>query len=307
MAGDAARLLERVQLREDEAAPCPACGELMREVDLLQVGDQTTRLWRHLDRCPAYLRQERRAEVRKARQSHAYGLLSQATAAEEFPAAPIHLPTKRSIDSLAVYTELFSPSFSTPEGTHYRAMVMARRFLKKVTEERTLPKTAFGLHGAVGAGKTTLLSALLRDVVRGYVEAGLPTRNRCPVVWWNEPALWKKLTDAMDRPGGKGEAESVVRRLVTAPIAVLDNLGGVAPNPWWIDNILFHIVNTRYDAALPTFATSKFDLAHLRHEWSRPVKGQFAACAPDLLDRLTQRTLWTPVLGESNRHPEIDF
>jgi DNA replication protein DnaC len=291
---------EPVILAPDEAKLCPGCGELMAEGSRMTLpGNREVIVYAHESRCLEFQRLERRRELALTRRSLALQYLN----GPALPRATVDGGTKTVIDSLAVYRQCF-PETTGDGGTHHRSVLVAERFLAAVADRR-IPNSGFILAGQVGVGKSTLMNAFARDLIRSYVGASLYTGGRCPVVWWKEQALWEHVTGQMDKPGR--EQEDLLGPLIHAPILIIDNLGGQDPSPWWIDTVLFNVVDERYQAGKPILATTKYSLERLKARWRVSSHGRTASCTEDLIDRLQHRCMELLILGGTHRKTKVDF
>lgn len=87
--------------------------------------------------------------------------------------------------------------------------------------------------------------------LRRVAEAGLPRFGA-------EFASWPELL-AQLRPGSGEEREQGLRRLMDAPWLLLDDLGR-AKDSAWTEEILYRLVNHRYNVMLPTIITTNVPL-----------------------------------------------
>jgi DNA replication protein DnaC len=60
------------------------------------------------------------------------------------------------------------------------------------------------------------------------------------------------------RPDADASKESVLTPYADAELLVLDELGASKPHPWVLD-VLYHLLNTRYNRKRITIATSNFE------------------------------------------------
>nr|WP_281381983.1 ATP-binding protein [Nocardiopsis mwathae] len=110
-----------------------------------------------------------------------------------------------------------------------------------------VPVPSLLLYGPTGTGKTFAGFGALRRVA----EAGLPRFGA-------EFASWPELL-AQLRPGSGEEREQGLRRLMDAPWLLLDDLGR-AKDSAWTEEILYRLVNHRYNVMLPTIITTNVPL-----------------------------------------------
>ena len=263
------------------------CGVEMTEGRILNPPEgEKVYLYRHSIHCPEALAQE--AATRRA---VTLRLLS-----EQY----IHtLPP--GLDGLEAYRTEF------PTTGHGSAVSLLLRWAAKLETTGQTPATGVALCGAVGAGKTTLLLAFARDITRILTRTS-KRAGFAPVEFIQEQTLWLNITRTMSRRDDDGQ-HAIVERLSTVPVLIIDNLGGQSVSTWWVDTILFHVINTRNLHGLPVFATTKYPFGALaqRLHTPDPKTGVPPSCAPDLADRLREMLVWCPIQGESHRQPRRDF
>ncbi|GLU46314.1 hypothetical protein Nans01_06650 [Nocardiopsis ansamitocini] len=110
-------------------------------------------------------------------------------------------------------------------------------------DQRTAPSLL--LWGPTGTGKTHHAFAATHRIA----QAGPP---RFALTFTTHPDLYSAL-----RPGGHddGERERTMRRLLATPLLVLDDLG-TARESEWTGEILYRVINHRYNQQLPTLITT---------------------------------------------------
>lgn len=141
----------------------------------------------------------------------------------------------------------FADYDETPENR--TALRLARRFLNK-------PTGGLYIYGGVGTGKTFLASLIGQEYVRNFKR----------VVFENAPVMLSKLKGTFDKPCTS--LEEVFVRYSKAPLLILDDFGCGYMTDWAVD-MLYQLVNVRYDAELPLIATSNYDLTGLKEKLSR--------------------------------------
>lgn len=107
--------------------------------------------------------------------------------------------------------------------------------------------------GGFGTGKTTVAQA----VMRLWTEGG---RGGLMV---SEVDYLRELRDSFDEPG---ETARLTRRVVEAPLLVVDDMGKSAPAPWKAEE-LFRVVDARWRGRMPTVVTSNMTPQQLGALW----------------------------------------
>lgn len=142
----------------------------------------------------------------------------------------------------------------------------------------TPPRDGFALVGHQGGGKSTLALCLARDLLAAGVD----------VRWEPVPALYNRLLAA----SREGDLEDELRRLGRFQVLILDDLGREKPSAWWVDQVLFPLVDGRYAAGKPLVATTNYGWPQLEALYGNAgsQRGEHAHSATQLLDRLQHRT-----------------
>jgi DNA replication protein DnaC/primosomal protein DnaI len=105
------------------------------------------------------------------------------------------------------------------------------------------------LHGGVGSGKTMLACAMMRDMIHsGRVH---PSGCRFVVV----PDMLGEMKEAMELHDKSPEA--VVNDLITCGFLILDDVGAEHDTSW-AKEVLYRIINNRYNDMRQTIFTSNF-------------------------------------------------
>lgn len=104
------------------------------------------------------------------------------------------------------------------------------------------------LVGPAGRGKTHLACAILSELVTTKGVTGL---------YVDFSDLLMKITTSF-RPDADISKESVLTPYAEAELIVLDELGASKPHPWVLD-VLYSLLNTRYNRKRITVATSNFE------------------------------------------------
>lgn len=106
------------------------------------------------------------------------------------------------------------------------------------------------IYGDVGRGKTSEASALARE----FIDAGYS------VVFTGVTEMLANIQNTYDGPASTSDA---MTRFVGCDILVLDDFGKESSSAWTV-NMLFQIINARYQAMKPTIYTSQYPLSDLR-------------------------------------------
>lgn len=111
--------------------------------------------------------------------------------------------------------------------------------------------------GKPGSGKTHLAVGILRALALSHRDTD-PTyrgfRSKFVVV----PEFLDQLRERI----GDSTVPDPLPDLMDAPLVVLDDLGREKPTEWVVDR-LYVLINRRYNAMLPTIATSNYPLSEL--------------------------------------------
>lgn len=109
--------------------------------------------------------------------------------------------------------------------------------------------------GKVGRGKTHLAGAIARYVIENYY---------VPVIFRSYSEMLDKIKQNFD--GDKKEVE----RLCNAPLLIIDDLG---QEKWteWNHEVLFRIINSRYETKSPIVVTSNLSPMELRENVGEAV------------------------------------
>ena len=127
--------------------------------------------------------------------------------------------------------------------SHARARAMAKRFIEgwKTTDRGLI------FVGPVGVGKTHLSVAILRQLVE---ECGVR-------------GIFCDFSDLLERikatfsPTNPDSADDVLAPYRDADLLVLDELGAQRPTPW-VQDVLYGLINTRYNRRRMTIVTSNY-------------------------------------------------
>lgn len=104
------------------------------------------------------------------------------------------------------------------------------------------------LLGPSGRGKTHLACAILSELVSKKSVAG---------VYLDFSDLLMRIQTSF-RPDADLSKESILHPIAEAELLVLDELGASKPHPWVLD-VLYNLLNTRYNRKKITIVTSNFE------------------------------------------------
>jgi len=108
------------------------------------------------------------------------------------------------------------------------------------------------LFGSYGTGKTGLLVGALRAICDRYALSGRRVQF----------TTGADLLDELRHGYEDGTHNVTLRRVKTVALLAIDDLGAEKPSEWVLER-LYVIVNARYEAMLPTFITTNYDLDEL--------------------------------------------
>ncbi len=126
----------------------------------------------------------------------------------------------------------------------------SRRYVETfVTSEGGFSEAGLLFHGEPGVGKTHLAVAVLREIVERY-----GVRGR----FEDFTSLIHRI-QATFEPGTVDSKHAILRRVSEAELLVLDELGAQKPSAW-VSEILYLVINGRYNRRLPTIFTTNYSL-----------------------------------------------
>lgn len=135
-------------------------------------------------------------------------------------------------------------NFNDPGPALQKAKQVAREFV----DTYPLIETGLLLVGPSGRGKTHLACAILSELILTKGAAGL---------YADFSDLLLKIQTSF-RPDADSSKESLITPYAETELLVLDELGASRPHPWVLD-ILYNVLNTRYNRKRITIATSNFE------------------------------------------------
>lgn len=101
--------------------------------------------------------------------------------------------------------------------------------------------------GDSGRGKTHLACAILSELVSSKGTRGL---------YADSSALLNRIQSTF-RADSEGTRESVLAPFMSAELLVLDEIGATPPHPW-VQDVLYDLLNTRYNGKRITIATTNY-------------------------------------------------
>ncbi|HTR04237.1 MAG TPA: ATP-binding protein [Thermoanaerobaculia bacterium] len=142
------------------------------------------------------------------------------------------------------YRDCTLENFSDNNASLAKAKTLAREFV----DGYPAVEAGLLLVGPSGRGKTHLACAILSELVATKGALGL---------YVDFSDLLVKITTSF-RPDADFSKESVLTPYAETEILVLDELGASKPHPWVLD-VLYSLLNTRYNRKRVTIATSNFE------------------------------------------------
>ena len=135
-------------------------------------------------------------------------------------------------------------NFSDTNASLKKAKTLAREFVD------TYPAVDAGLLllGPSGRGKTHLACAVLSELV---------AKKGVPGLYGDFSDLLMKIQTSF-RPDADLSKESILQPYAETELLVLDELGASKPHPWVLD-VLYNLLNTRYNRKRVTIVTSNFE------------------------------------------------
>jgi len=121
------------------------------------------------------------------------------------------------------------------------------------------------LQGPVGTGKTTLGTVAFKERLQRELKPGL---------WREFMALILELQAGFQT----GQYERLLEGVADAPILFLDDVGMAKATPWR-QEVLFVLVNRRYNDGLPTIFTTNLTLPAFARTWGEPIMSRLHEAA----------------------------
>lgn len=146
------------------------------------------------------------------------------------------IPVRYQADNFANFDE------QTPELVH------AKRIAREFVDSYPVVESGLLFVGPAGRGKTHLACAILSELVATKGVTGL---------YADFSDLLLRIQTSF-RPDADSSKESVLSPYADAELLVLDELGASKPHPWVLD-VLYNLLNTRYNRKRITIATSNYE------------------------------------------------
>lgn len=127
-------------------------------------------------------------------------------------------------------------------------LVRAKQTARDFVDSYPAVDSGLLLVGPAGRGKTHLACAILSELVVTKGVGGL---------YADFSDLLLRIQTSF-RPDADSSKESVLTPYAEAEVLVLDELGASKPHPWVLD-VLYNLLNTRYNRKRITIATSNFE------------------------------------------------
>jgi DNA replication protein DnaC len=127
-------------------------------------------------------------------------------------------------------------------------LINAKRIARDFVDSYPAVDSGLLLVGPAGRGKTHLACAILSELVTTKGVGGL---------YADFSDLLLRIQTSF-RPDADSSKESVLTPYAEAELLVLDELGASKPHPWVLD-VLYNLLNTRYNRKRITIATSNFE------------------------------------------------
>jgi DNA replication protein DnaC len=128
------------------------------------------------------------------------------------------------------------------------ALVRAKEIARDFVDSYPAVEAGLLLVGPAGRGKTHLACAILSELVVTKGVSGL---------YADFSDLLLRIQTSF-RPDADSSKESVLTPYADAELLVLDELGASKPHPWVLD-VLYNLLNTRYNRKRITIATSNWE------------------------------------------------
>jgi len=131
-----------------------------------------------------------------------------------------------------------------------QALAVSRRYVEGFYRtDGTFTRAGLAFTGPPGSGKTHLAVAILRELIENYRIGGRFT---------DFTTLIHEIQSTFD-PKSQESKRQILDPIIRTPLLVLDELGAQKPTAW-VQDILYLIINTRYNQRLPTIITSNYAL-----------------------------------------------
>ncbi len=118
--------------------------------------------------------------------------------------------------------------------------------------------------GKPGTGKTHMAVGLMKFWFNGLMPIAVESHYRAWPLFVPAPELMFQLKSTFDRKSGPSETD-ITQKYSGASLLVLDDLGAERESEW-ARQVLYLILNRRYNEALPTIITSNLSLAEIAEQ-----------------------------------------
>lgn len=154
-----------------------------------------------------------------------------------------------------------------------RALADSQRYVEGfLRPDGNFTRTGLLFIGPPGVGKTHLAVSVLVELITTYQVAGR---------FVDFTSLIHQIQSSFDPKSPESKRE-ILDPVVQAPLLVLDELGAQKPTPW-VQDILYLLINSRYNERLPTLFTTNYTL-------DEPEPPARSGRAEKTLDRGADRT-----------------
>ena len=143
------------------------------------------------------------------------------------------------------------------------------------------------IYGSVGRGKSYSAAAL----ANAFVDAGYRT------VFTTASAMLERIKASFS---GRGETETVVSRYTACDVLVIDDLGKEDAKEW-SSNMMFLVINARYEGMRPTIFTSNYSIQALSKRLGERARETAEAIASRLSETTTPIYLTGPDMRITSR------
>ncbi|HEV8610002.1 MAG TPA: ATP-binding protein [Thermoanaerobaculia bacterium] len=151
------------------------------------------------------------------------------------------------LDSAGIPVRYRADNFANFE-EHTPELNNAKRIAREFVDTYPVVESGLLFVGPAGRGKTHLACAILSELVVTKAVQGL---------YVDFSDLLMRIQTSF-RPDADLSKESVLTPYAEAELLVVDELGASKPHPWVLD-VLYHLLNTRYNQKRITIATSNYE------------------------------------------------
>lgn len=185
------------------------------------------------------------------------------------------------------------------QGRLLEARELCSRYIEQfITENGRFAEGGLLFVGPPGVGKTHLAVSVLKELIARY-----RVRGR-----FEDFTSFIHRIQATFEPGNVDSKNRILRRATEAELLVLDELGAQKPSAW-VTEILYLVINTRYNRRLPTIFTTNLRLeapsadTRLDRERSAPTEDPLSWRVPArLVSRLYEMAKPIAIEAEDFRH-----